>query len=70
MCNKDLRYLSVIHLLVLAVFIFVAFRKSEVLATKNPKKSAITDLENFEQLKQIFKSDSGYVRLIVLLSPN
>lgn len=30
----------------------------------------LTDLKNFEQLKEVFQSDIGQVRLIALLSPN
>ena len=69
--NKNSYHIIMCNLiLVIFFFLIISCREREGRSIENSEESEIIDLDNFGQFQQFFKSDSGNLRLIVLLSPN
>ena len=54
---------------ILSILLLLLQCRSNTLMTRTTGPPAITNLTDLAQLKQVFNSDQGRVRLVALLSP-
>ncbi len=71
MSAKKLRILLVACLLLAAASVFFYFQSQNFdgVAVSGGSENELVDLERFAEFRQVFESDSGYVRLVTILSP-